>query len=29
MELSDEELAFCDAVETNDSAMKVLGNEAL
>lgn len=29
MGLWDEELVFCDAVETNDSAMKVLGNEAL
>ncbi len=29
MELSEEELPLCDAVETNDSAMKVLGDEAL
>jgi hypothetical protein len=27
--LSDDELAFYDALEVNDSAMKVLGDEAL
>ncbi len=27
--LSDDELAFCDALETNDSAVQVLGDETL
>ena len=27
--LSDDELAFCDALETNDSAAQVLGDDAL
>ena len=29
LKLSDDELAFYDALETNDSAVKVLGDEAL
>src|SRR5206468_2888241 len=29
LKLSDEELAFYDALETNDSAVKVLGDETL
>lgn len=29
LNLSEEELAFCDALETNDSAVKVLGDETL